>query len=50
MKEKGELDSVEAGDRQILVCQPSARNITLIYKTLRKFITDIEEALQLESG
>ncbi|GIY18448.1 exocyst complex component 4 [Caerostris extrusa] len=29
----------------------SARNITLIYKTLfRKFITDIEEALQLESG
>ncbi|GFY40104.1 exocyst complex component 4 [Trichonephila inaurata madagascariensis] len=50
MKEKGELDSVESGDRQILVCQPSVKNIILIYKTLRKFITDIEEALQLESG
>ncbi|XP_055937333.1 exocyst complex component 4-like [Argiope bruennichi] len=50
MKEKGELDSVEVGDRQILVCQPTAKNITLIYKTLRKFIADIEVALQLESG
>lgn len=49
MKEKNELDSVEA-DQQVLICQPTAKNITIIFKSLKQFISELETALKMDSG
>lgn len=49
MKDKCEY--VEVGDtRQRLVCAPTSRNITYIFKPLMSFIGEIETALKLEDG
>lgn len=49
LKVKGEMDSID-GDQSFLICQPTAKNITLIYKALKEFISEIECALHMESG
>lgn len=49
LKEKGEIDSIDA-EQQILVCQPTARNITIVFKPLMKFICEIEQDPNLENG
>lgn len=49
MREKNELDSVET-DQSILICQPMAKNITVIFKTLKQFISELEIALKMDSG
>ncbi|XP_065289302.1 exocyst complex component 4 isoform X2 [Dermacentor albipictus] len=48
---KDKCDYVEVADsHQQLVCVPTSKNITYIFKPLMNFITDIEAALKLEDG
>lgn len=48
---KDKCDYVEVGDsHQQLVCVPTSKNITYIFKPLMSFIADIETALKLEDG
>uniref|UniRef100_A0A131XK69 Exocyst complex component Sec8 n=1 Tax=Hyalomma excavatum TaxID=257692 RepID=A0A131XK69_9ACAR len=48
---KDKCDYVEVTDsHQQLVCVPTSKNITYIFKPLMNFITDIEAALKLEDG
>ncbi|XP_064465893.1 exocyst complex component 4-like isoform X2 [Ornithodoros turicata] len=48
---KNECDYVEVGDsRQRLVCAPTCKNITYIFKPLMVFIEEVERVLKLEDG
>lgn len=50
IKEKNDPCGALDSGQQILVCQPTTKNITVIYKPLSKFIVEIENALELKSG
>ncbi len=40
----------EAGEETQMVCKPSVKNITLIFKPLSQFIKDIEAAMNISEG
>ncbi|XP_022257470.1 exocyst complex component 4-like [Limulus polyphemus] len=50
IKEKNDPCRALDSGQQILVCQPTTKNITVIFKPLSKFIVEIENALELKSG
>lgn len=51
MEDEDKCDYVEVGDaHQQLVCIPTSKNITHIFKPLMGFVTEIEAALTLEDG
>lgn len=51
MEDDDECDYVEVGDsHQQLVCIPTSKNITHIFKPLMGFVTEIEAALTLQDG
>ena len=40
----------EAGEETQMVCKPSVKNITLVFKPLSQFINDIETAMETPEG
>ncbi|KAI8480492.1 Exocyst complex component 4 [Branchiostoma belcheri] len=46
----GEPDLLENGTEVQYVCEPGAKNITVIFNTLQRFVMEIEVTLQYSSG
>eukprot|EP00058_Branchiostoma_floridae_P018176 XP_002603665.1 hypothetical protein BRAFLDRAFT_128679 [Branchiostoma floridae] len=46
----GEPDLLENGTEVQYVCEPGAKNITVIFNTLQRFVKEIEVTLQYSSG
>ncbi|KAG8191429.1 hypothetical protein JTE90_020682 [Oedothorax gibbosus] len=49
LEQQGE-NNLPALEHSFLVCQPTAKNITIVYKSLKSFISEVEIALKMESG
>ncbi|XP_042908574.1 exocyst complex component 4 [Parasteatoda tepidariorum] len=46
LNQKGELDS---DDLPVLICEPNAQNITVVYRPIKKFISEIENVLRMDN-